>query len=430
MARNPWYVCCRGIDVMTKERMPSMKTILISLPLLALLSATGCSPVFVNLKAQEMAKLKLIAGDAGTATYCANLDRIPTRAVVSDLRGSRYVVGSGPVDGLQGRIKSSELEWLSAVRPAGEDGDAILKSPILERLDRPISLEARLTRHPEIGDRVTLTPRYDCGALVATGQAGKDGSGDPGGPGPTLRVALAPFAIQPGKQALPLRVQNTQAPDSPRYFVLDPNSVYKFPIDASGGRGSAGGIGWPGSDGFAGTNGFDGTDGTGCSNGGAGSAGGNGGDGSDGGEGGVGGAGGPGGTIVVEVDPGSADLVSRLDLRVHGGPGGQGGAGGSGGHGGRGGKGGRGGRGGSIHSLDGPLCMSSDGMNGPDGFGGQRGSSGWPGKPGPEGASGVVRVEYKDRRESFTNEIAHGVPIVLSSSNPAPASEVAKPPPH
>lgn len=338
--------------------------------------------------------------------FCA-YGAVALRALVT-YKDGKQVASQMPGENEDGKLRPTEFQWSASQGSVDELAVLRLAPDPLRWFDEPIEVNARVAARAELGGVTSLTPRFDCGGTVdLRGAPGARGGeledGGPGGPGPSVDVALAYMTSKRSGRLVLVRVQRDEQPAE--YFVIDADQALEpFVLDAQGGKGGRGGQGFSGVDGFPGIPGAPGVDGTTCESTSAGGPGSEGGPGSPGGPGRNGGPGGAGGQVTLRYDERFPELARLVEVRTGGGASGEEGPGGSGG---RGGKGGAGGQGGKL-PVGCPGSTAAAGNNGPDG---PAGPDGMTGVRGVEGPPGELREAAAEVTALFADEIARGVPV-------------------
>ncbi len=328
--------------------------------LIVALSAAGCGPTKLAVQPDAIATTR-IRPASGQHLYCPGDPFLVE--VLTDMRdGSRcssHTEGTGCM-GQEGVIDPALIHLTAnSGHIEGDPLDLVWVSDAnpLATAATGLTLQARVggTNGATNQGDVWLKPVYGC-LLSRRFGAGprKAAAGQPGAPGPELRIAITTLSTPFYSDAALIRVQWSNHTE---YFI-SPSADQPVTLTSrgqDGGDGNAGAPGAPGQDGEDGS--F-----TACQPGTPG------GDGGDGQPGGPGGDGGPAGQMVLELDAAhEARLRARVVLEALPGlPG----------FGGRGGPGGRGGEGGEASSsLDCSLR-------------GQAAANGQPGRPGPDGQPG------------------------------------------
>lgn len=322
----------------------------------------------------------ILSGVLATGTLCQEAKRIPTSALLAQVRETRdsiELVGLGG-DYVVSGVTHFHSHFLAARRIIFKPNSTLVFSELAwrNRDELIIATERLIVEDKNRPGRITWDRPFTPGVSSATGQAAS------GSHGKSYGASGNPGAN--GKNGNPGR-QGRGAPNL-TLFVRQLESGAPI-IDFRGASGGKGGTGQRGGDGGAGHQGRPASQSLfGCRRGCG--RGGNGGDGGAGGNGGSGGDGGPGGTVRIaslsESLP-TLTTIFRIDL--------SGGAGGPGGTPGAGGKPGPGGRQGAK-AL--PYCKDEPSRKGKGGSPGRNGNAGVKGNSGPQGT--LMTTSFTDEQ--------------------------------
>src|SRR5262249_32920433 len=120
-----------------------------------------------------------------TGVLCANDDATLVEATVTYVDGKRL---RSARTGSDDWIRRGQLAWSTDVGAIDGDGWLTVPADRTSWLDRAVTIGAAVRNSPTISNRVTLTPRYDCGRADLRG--GDGGGGQPGARSRDAHVAL------------------------------------------------------------------------------------------------------------------------------------------------------------------------------------------------------------------------------------------------